>query len=70
VLICAEQEPLFESKSLQGTIIDLIATYFVFDVASPKPLATILIFFQHYVFNLKDKQSVPNNTLICVDKEP
>lgn len=60
--VCSEQEIVLESKSVQDAIIDLIATYFVFDIAYPKPLNSILILFQHYVFELKDDQPVPAAT--------
>lgn len=36
VFICAEQEVLLESKTLQDSLIDLISTYFVFDISYPK----------------------------------
>ena len=64
--ICAEQEVLLESKTLQDCLIDLISTYFVFDISYPKSLAAIFLFFQHYIFNLKDKQNVPNATSLLV----
>ena len=66
IFICAEQEVLLESKTLQDSLIDLISTYFVFDISYPKSLAAIFIFFQHYIFNLKDKQNVPNATSLLV----
>ena len=66
IFICAEQEVLIESKTLQDSLIDLIATYFVFDISYPKSLAAIYLFFQHYIFNLKDKQNVPNATALLV----
>ena len=64
--VCAEQEVLFESKTLQDSLIDLISAYFVFDISYPKTLAAIYLFFQRHVFNLKDKQNVPNATSLLV----
>ena len=61
--ICCEQGVYLESKSLKDAIIDLFATYLVYDVAYPKSLKSILIFFQHYIFNLKDDQQTPPTTL-------
>lgn len=66
VFVCTEQEVLLESKSLQDSLIDLISTYFVFDISYPKSLAAVFLFFQHYVFNLKDKQTIPNATSVLV----
>lgn len=59
VFVCSEQDILLESKSVKDAIIDLVATYFVFDIAYPKQLNAILLFFQHHVFELKDDQLVP-----------
>ncbi len=48
-----------ESKTLLAACLDLIATYYVYDIAYPRLLAALLIFFEHFVFGLKDQQSVP-----------
>ena len=53
-IIC-ENAILFESKSLCDVFVDLIASYYVFDIAYPKSVAAILLFFQHIVFNLNDQ---------------
>ena len=57
--ICGEKDIFLESKTLKDAIIDLISFYFVFDVAYPKYVNAILLFFQHYVFQLTDTQVVP-----------
>jgi len=57
--ICGEKDVLLESKTLKDAIIDLISFYFTFDVVYPKYLNAILLFFQHYVFQLTDNQVVP-----------
>jgi len=63
VHVCAEGAVFTESKSLRDAIIDLIAAYFVFNICYPKYLDAILLFFQHYVFKLKDEQRLPNSTV-------
>lgn len=60
VHICAEGWVYLESKNLRESIVDLIAAYFIFNIAYPKFLDAILLFFQHYVFKLKDDQRLPN----------
>jgi len=40
-------------------VLDLIASYFVFDVSYPKGTGAALIFIQHKVLGLEDKQSIP-----------
>ena len=65
--VCSEQDILLESKSVKDAIIDLIATYFVFDIAYPKQLNAIILFFQHYVFELTDDQPVPGATIKLVE---
>lgn len=62
VFICAEGSVLLESKSIKDSIIDLISIYYIFDISYPKCLNSVLLFFQHYVFNLKDQQPLPNAT--------
>ena len=57
--IACEQAILLESKSVQDALVDLIATYFVFDMAYPKSVSGILLFFQHVVFGIQDKQKSP-----------
>ena len=47
-IIC-EKSILLESKSLRDAFIDLIAAYYVFDIAYPKSVASVMLFFQHYV---------------------
>lgn len=61
VFIGCEQEIFFESSSIRDSIIDLIGTYFVFNISYPKYLNSIFLFIQHFVFDLKDKQPVPMN---------
>ena len=64
--ICCEKDIYLESKSLKDAIIDLFATYFVYDVVYPKPLKSIFIFLQHYALDLKDDQQIPPSTLKLV----
>lgn len=60
IFVCAEQSVILESRSVKDVLIDLIAAYFIFDVSYPKYLDSVLIFIQHFVFDLKDQQSLPN----------
>ena len=57
--VVVERESLFQSTDIQTALIDLFGAYFVFDIAYPPELYSVLIFFQHYVFGLTDKQKVP-----------
>jgi len=66
VFVCAEQAVLLESKTVQDALIDLLATYFVFDISYPKCLSAILLFIQHHVFKIKDGQNVPSATSLLV----
>ena len=62
VFVCCERRIFLESKSMSDSLLDLIATYFVFDIAYPKYINAILIFLQHFVMDLPDKQPVPSTT--------
>lgn len=57
--VCAENGVLVESKSIRAVIIDLLATYYVFDLSYPKTISAFLLFFQHIIFELKDSQAFP-----------
>jgi len=58
VFVCCEGQMFIESKSVKDSLLDLISTYFIFDIMYPKPLRNILIFLQHFVLDLADQQSV------------
>jgi len=60
VYVCAEGSVYIKSKSLRESIVNLIAAYFVFSIVYPKGVDVILLFFQHYVFKMKDSQRLPN----------
>ena len=66
VFVCAEQAVLVESKTVQDSLIDLLAAYFVFDISYPKCLSAVLLFFQHHVFKLKDGQAAPTALNVLV----
>ena len=56
IFICCEGQIYIESKSMKDALFDLISTYFIFDIAYPKSLCSVLMFLQHHVFNLHDDQ--------------
>lgn len=57
--IVCEKEVLVEAKSMKDAIIDLMAAFYVFDIAYPKSTAPVLLFIQRYVLNIKDSQPMP-----------
>ena len=58
VFICCEGQVYIESKSVKDALLDLISTYFVFDIVYPKTLRNILLFLQHFVYDLPDQQHI------------
>ena len=66
VFVCAEQAVLVKSKTVQDSLIDLLAAYFIFDISYPKHMSAILLFIQHHVFKLKDEQTLPTATSTLV----
>lgn len=64
--VTVEKQILVESENMCGALLDLIATYFTFDIAYPKSLYPVLLFFQHFVLDLTDSQTVPNSVSIFV----
>ena len=59
--IVVEKKVLLESANIQESILDLISTYFCFDIAYPRQLYPVFLFIQHIILNIMDKQKVPNN---------
>ena len=49
-----------ESSTFAIALVDMIATYFTFNMSYPDPLYALLLFVQHHILNIKDEQSVPN----------
>ncbi len=64
--VACEQAILCESKCLRDAIVDLIASYYVFDMAYPKGMTALYQFFQQYVFSIKDSSPLPTCTLKLV----
>lgn len=62
--IVVEKDVLLESDGIEGSILDLIGAYFTFDISYPKKLYPVLLFIQHVMLNIVDKQRVPNNVTI------
>ena len=54
-----ESDCLLTAHTLGDALANLICTYFVFDIAYPKSVYALLIFYQHFVLGLKDNQKVP-----------
>lgn len=57
--ICAEKGIVVESKTLRDVLLDLICFFYVADIAYPKNILGMLLFFQQTVFNVKDEQRPP-----------
>ena len=65
--IACEQSIFCESKSVRDAVIDLMATYYVCNIAYLRGLNAILLFLQHTVFELKDSQALPQSTAKLVN---
>ena len=57
--IMVERESLSEVNTFKSALIHLMAAYFVYDIAYPKPFYSTLILIQHQIFEVVDKQRVP-----------
>ena len=54
-----EQQPTTEASTFGSALLDLYCSYFVYDIAYPKPFYSLLVFVQHYILDLKDEQPDP-----------
>ena len=64
--IAVEQEPFIETWNIESALIDLVSSYFVFDIQYPTSLNSLLIFIQHYVLCLEDDQPDPPSVIEMV----
>ena len=66
LFISVENKILVESVNIKQGILDLISTYCSFDIAYPRQLYPVLVFIQHIILKIVDKQRVPNNVpILC-----
>ena len=54
--IMVEEEVTCELSSFESALIHLVGSYFLYDIAYPKPVQSLLLMIQHYVFGLEDSQ--------------
>ncbi len=54
--VMVENEPTNELNTLSAALIHTIGSYFVYDIAYPRTLNSLLVMIQHFVFELKDGQ--------------
>lgn len=57
--VCVEKALITESKSFLDCVIDLICTYYVYDMEYPKAIHNIFYFIQHVIFEIKDSKKLP-----------
>ena len=58
------ERTVLETVEASTALSGLIAAYFSFNMTYPKGLYPLLIFIQHYILKIKDKQPTP----ICLTK--
>lgn len=59
VLFVAERNIFDSIKKVSSIVVILIAGYFTFNMSYPRSLYPTLIFMQHFVLEIRDKQAVP-----------
>ena len=66
VFLVVEQNVLHDISVPIAVLLGLIACYFTFNMKYPKPLNSVLIFIQHFLLCIKDKQTIPRNVVNLV----
>ena len=56
--VVVERNILPESGNLTTAILDLFSSYYTFNIMYPRPFYATMIFIQHFVFCITDKQTV------------
>lgn len=59
-ILVVERIPVCKTESFLEALWNMVSLYFVFDIVYPKSLNALLIFVQHFVLSIVDKQAVPN----------
>lgn len=54
--VVIEQEPMCQLSNFKGALIHLMGAYFVYDIAYPKVLNSLLLMLQHHILGLADSQ--------------
>ena len=59
--IANDQGTLVESRSMPDAVLDLVAFYHVFEIIYPKQQEAVLVFLEHFVFdlNLRSASTIP-----------
>ena len=58
--VVVERNILPESGNLTTAVLDLFSCYYTFNIMYPRPFYATMIFIQHFIFGITDKQTVPN----------
>ena len=66
VFLVVEREVLQSLHSDSTVFLEMISMYFTFNMVYPRPLYPVLIFVQHFVLVLKDKQPIPTSVMTLV----
>ncbi len=60
MFVVAERQVVCEVETVWEGLRSMFGVYFAFNLEYAKQHRPLLIFIQHYVFNIKDSQSIPN----------
>lgn len=47
---------MYELPIFSTSLLYLVAAYYIYDIAYPKPLYSLLIMMQHHIFSISDTQ--------------
>ena len=63
LFVMCERIPFAQSTDFLSVLVCLIGAYFTFNIAYPASLKNVLVFVQHFILDIKDKQQIPNAAL-------
>jgi len=65
LFVMCEHIPFAQSTDFVSVLVCLIGAYFAFNIAYPASLKNVLVFVQHFILDIKNKQHVhvPNTAL-------
>ena len=66
--VIVESKQLVSTSVFSEAILNLMSTYYTFDLSYPKKNYPLLIFIQNFVLHLHDKQKVPTTVSMMYTK--
>lgn len=66
--VIVESKHLISTTSFKDALLNLMSTYYTFDISYPKSNYPLLIFIQYFILHLHDQQKLPTTVSMMYTK--